>query len=991
MIKVEYYPSLSRISQINGREIELLLRSFTVKNSNYDEKAALLVSTGELSYCESENICFIQENDGYYWIPSGLYWALKEWGKNNKVEIEYDGFPSCFETPDEVEDIDPFIIDGVELRDYQIEAIRTAISKKRGILEVATGGGKSEIFIAITKILNRRTLCVVPDQLSMMNMWNRFIKRGVDAGRLGDGHRETDKKVLIAVVNSVYHGVKTGNEEVMEWLSGAEVLCSDECISGDSVLDTNIGPVKIRDIPYSGASNVLSYDGKETVYKEIKNWWKKGIKDTVIISFGDREIKCTPDHLLMTDKGWKEAGLIKVGDFLNCVYAVVEEKQPIIEEVGSQNISLDMMEEILMDQYFFYLMKDDIFWELFLETLVFCTQIKGLKIQELYAIIPQSNMNGVCTNPKFSKELDVNTIHMRTMDLGRNLLVCVVLVLNALLKYMTFLVKTKKRELHLFGLIKLEIVDWHGGFVTTDIIIPKGKYTQFIPKDFQEKNVKLFANGFREIFLEMQGYICRKRNTLLSTWIKKCPKRSEIGFGNLFQNACNTRFLPVSSIRSGGKEEVFDIEVEDTHCFFANGVLVHNCHHQAARTWYTSVSKCNAEYRFALSGTPLKEASLRWNPSSLHETDSLIIGFSGPVIFHLSPKTLISMGVLSQGVFVSFPAFGHVSPKIKFYPSVYDKGIVNNEKRNNIIATLVRNLSVMKRVPLVVVEKLEHGRLIQRILWESYKVPSACSFGSGVICIPKKIAEEQGLEFSDYEVYKSKKNKKTGKAEKTRIKSDKDFVQVENVDVVSWLREGVISTIIGSRIYDEAQDIPFLTDLINASGGKASQRLRQKIGRVLRKSESKTCAWFWDPWDFSHFYLKNHSRERMKIAKEEGYPIIEDWLFSRPLCDFPLPGKIGAISMKEKDVEISVSMTIPLAQGGNPFFIKPAITVSGTLEEGDDLEKCSEILHHKAVSLFVREVYRQAAIAGHIVVAGFEKAQHDVVEQSRKYLEGISS
>lgn len=48
---------------------------------------------------------------------------------------------------------------------------------------------------------------------------------------------------------------------------------------------------------------------------------------------------------------------------------------------------------------------------------------------------------------------------------------------------------------------------------------------------------------------------------------------------------------------------VFNIEVEDNHNYFADGVLVHNCHHAKATTWSTVIRLCPALFRFGASDT----------------------------------------------------------------------------------------------------------------------------------------------------------------------------------------------------------------------------------------------------------------------------------------------------------------------------------------------------------------------------------------------------
>ena len=52
---------------------------------------------------------------------------------------------------------------------------------------------------------------------------------------------------------------------------------------------------------------------------------------------------------------------------------------------------------------------------------------------------------------------------------------------------------------------------------------------------------------------------------------------------------------------------VFDLEVEDNHTYFANGVAVHNCHHTPAKTIQRILRHLPAKWRLGLSATPERE------------------------------------------------------------------------------------------------------------------------------------------------------------------------------------------------------------------------------------------------------------------------------------------------------------------------------------------------------------------------------------------------
>lgn len=51
----------------------------------------------------------------------------------------------------------------------------------------------------------------------------------------------------------------------------------------------------------------------------------------------------------------------------------------------------------------------------------------------------------------------------------------------------------------------------------------------------------------------------------------------------------------------------FNIEVEDNHTYFANGILVANCHHIPASTFSSALDKLHARYRIGLSGTRIRK------------------------------------------------------------------------------------------------------------------------------------------------------------------------------------------------------------------------------------------------------------------------------------------------------------------------------------------------------------------------------------------------
>ena len=82
---------------------------------------------------------------------------------------------------------------------------------------------------AICKHLGKPALVLVPGKGSLQQTWRRFQRRGLESvGRLGDGHRELSAQVVVAVVNSVYDGIKEQKADVLALLRRAEILIFQE-------------------------------------------------------------------------------------------------------------------------------------------------------------------------------------------------------------------------------------------------------------------------------------------------------------------------------------------------------------------------------------------------------------------------------------------------------------------------------------------------------------------------------------------------------------------------------------------------------------------------------------------------------------------------------------------------------------------------------------------------------------------------------------------
>ena len=85
--------------------------------------------------------------------------------------------------------------------------------------------------------------------------------------------------------------------------------------------------------------------------------------------------------------------------------------------------------------------------------------------------------------------------------------------------------------------------------------------------------------------------------------------------------------------------------------------------------------------------------------------------------------------------------------------------------------------------------------------------------------------------------------------------------------------------------------------------------------------------------------------------------------------------------MKTDKITVSVSMTINL---GNYQSIRPCVELTGTIEEGDDVDKCHEELSAHATALFYKSAWADAYNLSQVTSLGIEGAAAAYLENFKK-------
>lgn len=171
-------------------------------------------------------------------FPAGLVDFVKDALENEGVTVAIDDKRLCPPIAPLPEKITLFGVSFEYPYDYQLECMREMVIKQRGIIHVATGGGKTEIACLVAACLRLPTLFIVPGRELLYQTQKRFAKRFDipvdDIGIIGDGQWRPNQWITVAIVASLYEGLKAGKERVQTFLDKVQLLFIDECHHGSA-------------------------------------------------------------------------------------------------------------------------------------------------------------------------------------------------------------------------------------------------------------------------------------------------------------------------------------------------------------------------------------------------------------------------------------------------------------------------------------------------------------------------------------------------------------------------------------------------------------------------------------------------------------------------------------------------------------------------------------------------------------------------------------
>jgi superfamily II DNA or RNA helicase len=129
----------------------------------------------------------------------------------------------------------------IKLRDYQHSGVAASLSNTlphlgwwpRGVIKVATGGGKTEMAVAMYEMNPVPTMFLVHRKDLLVQAAERFAKYGHSVGKIGDSKFDPNSDVTIATMQTLHKIIGDPNnarhEETMKLIKNTKQLFFDEC------------------------------------------------------------------------------------------------------------------------------------------------------------------------------------------------------------------------------------------------------------------------------------------------------------------------------------------------------------------------------------------------------------------------------------------------------------------------------------------------------------------------------------------------------------------------------------------------------------------------------------------------------------------------------------------------------------------------------------------------------------------------------------------
>ncbi|WNF38724.1 DEAD/DEAH box helicase [Bacillaceae bacterium IKA-2] len=246
-------------------------------------------------------------------------------------------------------------------------------------------------------------------------------------------------------------------------------------------------------------------------------------------------------------------------------------------------------------------------------------------------------------------------------------------------------------------------------------------------------------------------------------------------------------------------------------------IIIDEAHRVPSKTFQGIVEKSKAKYRLGLTATPKRIDGL----------ESILFGVVGPTIFEITERDLLEeKRILIPEINKIFTEFYHQATD---YQKLIKQLVTCKERNKLIVKTIVETLQ-KNEVALLLSSRVEHCQLLAQLIT---------------------------AELPTYRI-----ELLTGK-----VKS------LEREMIINQARTGDIQLIIATQVADEGLDIPNLSKLYLGTPSKSKAKIKQQLGRIMRKVDVKETSSVYDFVDLKIPIFRRHANIRNVVYCQLGCPI----------------------------------------------------------------------------------------------------------------------
>lgn len=692
----------------------------------------------------------------------------------------------------------------LQLYKHQKNIVEIGSRVSQGTVQAGCGSGKTIALIALIARCRQPALVIVPNDTTLLNQWIKNIEdafnikygdRNDYIGIIGDGKYDyKNKHIVIAMTQSIY-----SHRNDKELINSFGFVCMDECFYKNT-------KITMADGSYKNISNIkkgdkiLNLNVIDIVDKLVVN--KVSLNRLVLLKLNNgKEILTTLDHRFLVNGRWVECFKLNEGDIL----------------YGDKNVH-KMWKNVQCKRWYWRVMR--------------IVQVCGYKVQILWKIlcgnfnrlrkgswskILFSTMFGCGFNRKEAyypnKNIDKRKIS-KISQFGKRKNGCNKKFF-AYERTQSYDEARKYRQNDTDKNTKWYLwLDWFKGW-KWKLYSATNKTLYLVKREiWKQNNIGIFywiGKAYAWVSNKLQSGLRASKIQAWhrSRWCKSFYKKWD---STRFKKEQKAKPIRVESLtfykqryrrerfngyisdkeKHSGYIEMYDLTIRNKHNYFANGVLVHNCHMVGARTFRQSIHLFPAYYRFGVTATLFRNDNL----------GTFIEDYCGKCFKRITDDELRKNNLLL------IPKMYKRNTSFKFnvnynYRNWYNtliKYLMRNKPRNMLIVNdIIKKSLKLNRLALVISTRVNHCILIAQELQK--KVPN--------IKIGILIGEE--------------------------IKNaNLDYSNIITYDVEYKAKNGELDVIFGVDKVKQGLDIPPIEDVYIIAPRKSQVDVTQIVGRSMR-------------------------------------------------------------------------------------------------------------------------------------------------------------